>query len=60
MWSSSFLVEVAMKFNILLAVPRKGGKKKPEKPCKLFGTNKCFRWKSTKYEEKKQWTVPKN
>ena len=42
MWSSYFLVEVAVKFGVLLAVPRNEARKKPEKPCKLCGIDMSF------------------
>ena len=42
MWSLNFLIEVAVKFGVLLAVSRNEVEKKPKKPCKLFSSDMCF------------------
>ena len=65
MWSSCFIVVVDVQFGVLLAVPRNEARNKPEKPCKLFGTDMCFRCPQKKLLIKRmdgliflRWCVP--
>ena len=43
MWSSNFLVEVAIEIRSVPSCTEECGEKDPEKPCKLFNADMCFR-----------------
>ena len=54
MWSSNFLVEVTMKFGVLLVVPRNEARKSPRNPASCSTLTCAFDTK-TLIEKKNRW-----